>query len=92
LVSVTLRPTFMFLIIEGASTHVLELSLALAKLGDDVHVVCRRSPHEKRSEKISGITLHRLYRGFVGPLTKKKFRMLMKAKIPTSLHLVMVLT
>ncbi len=56
----------------GASTHVLELSLALAKLGDDVHVVCRRSPHEKRSEKISGITLHRLYRGFVGPLTKKE--------------------
>ncbi len=56
----------------GASTHVLELSLALARLGDDVHVVCRRSPHEKRIEKISGITLHRLYRGFLGPLTKKE--------------------
>jgi glycosyltransferase involved in cell wall biosynthesis len=56
----------------GASTHVLELSLALARLGDDVHVVCRRSPHEKRVERISGITLHRLYRGFVGPLTRKE--------------------
>jgi glycosyltransferase involved in cell wall biosynthesis len=56
----------------GASTHVLELSLALARLGDDVHVVCRRSPHEKRVERVSGVTLHRLYRGFVGPLTRKE--------------------
>lgn len=56
----------------GASTHVLELSRALVKLGDEVHVICRRSAHESKEEQIDGVTLHRIYRGLVGPLKKKE--------------------
>jgi glycosyltransferase involved in cell wall biosynthesis len=52
----------------GASTHVLELSRALVQLGDDVHVICRRRGSESSSETISGVVLHRIYRGILGPL------------------------
>ena len=56
----------------GASTHVLELSRALSKLGDEVHVVCRRRAGEPRTEKIHEITLHRLYRGVFGALPRPR--------------------
>ncbi|MEM0117539.1 MAG: glycosyltransferase family 4 protein [Conexivisphaerales archaeon] len=58
--------------VRGASTHVLELSLAFSRLGDEVHVICRRSPHEKGEEIYSGISLHRLYRGVIGPLSRRE--------------------
>ena len=52
----------------GASTHVLELARALHRLGNQVHVVCRRERFQSGEESISGVTFHRIYRGVLFPL------------------------
>lgn len=54
----------------GASTHVMELAQAFSRIGDKVHIICRRSPHQKSNEISSGVTMHRLYRGLLGPFTR----------------------
>ena len=46
----------------GASTHILELAAALAKLGDEVHIVSKRLAGQKPVEEIRNVTLHRMYR------------------------------
>lgn len=53
----------------GSSTHVLELARALRQLGNDVHVICRREAFQESEEEISGVYLHRMYRGMIGPLS-----------------------
>ncbi|MDA4127900.1 MAG: glycosyltransferase family 4 protein [Thaumarchaeota archaeon] len=54
----------------GASTHVFELARALRRLGDEVHVVCRREASQKSEETISGVHFHRVYRGMMGPVSR----------------------
>lgn len=56
----------------GASTHVIELAKALAGLGDEVHVICRRRAGQSRNELISGVSIHRVFRGVLGPLPHAK--------------------
>jgi glycosyltransferase involved in cell wall biosynthesis len=54
----------------GASTHILELSLALQESGNEVHVLCGRTKGQLPIEKIRGVTFHRLYRlpgGLISP-------------------------
>lgn len=54
----------------GGSTHVMEVSRALARSGFEVHVLCRRmSPGQLSHEELSdGIYVHRAYRGILFPI------------------------
>ncbi len=54
----------------GGSTHVTEVSRALARNGFEVHVLCRRmSKDQPAYEKLSeGICVHRAYRGIFFPV------------------------
>jgi glycosyltransferase involved in cell wall biosynthesis len=56
----------------GGATHVMELSSALAALGDEVYVICRRRPSQPKDERIGRVAFRRLYRGLFGPLTKNR--------------------
>ena len=53
---------------KGSSTHVLELSRALAGLGHKVHVISRRGRLNPKMEEIERVTFHRVYRGIIGQL------------------------
>ncbi len=58
----------------GASTHVLEVARALARQGDNVHVLSRRlNSSQPAVESINGVTVHRVYRGMVGPLPGSEY-------------------
>jgi len=46
----------------GAATHILELSAALADLGDEVHVVTNRLEGQKQVEEVRRVTIHRVSR------------------------------
>ncbi|MEM3638079.1 MAG: glycosyltransferase family 4 protein [Conexivisphaerales archaeon] len=54
----------------GSSVHVLEVSREIAKLGFEVHIICRRSnPVEASQQKMGSITLHRINRRIFLPET-----------------------
>jgi glycosyltransferase involved in cell wall biosynthesis len=53
----------------GGSTHVLELSRNLVKLGCDVVVLARRLPGQPRSEIIDGVKVFRIWRGLFKPVS-----------------------
>lgn len=46
----------------GASTHILELSAALAESGDEVHVISNRLAGQKQTEELRKVMFHRVYR------------------------------
>lgn len=57
---------------KGSSTHVLELSRALAGFGHRVHVIARRGRLSPEVEEIEGVSFHRVYRGIIGPLRSRE--------------------
>ena len=57
---------------KGSSTHVLELSRALAALGHKVHVISRRGRLSPEVEEIGGVTFHRVYRGILRPVRSRE--------------------
>jgi glycosyltransferase involved in cell wall biosynthesis len=52
----------------GGSTHVLELSRNLVKLGCEVTVLARRLPAQPQSEVLDGIKIFRVWRGIFKPI------------------------
>lgn len=53
----------------GGSTHVLEISKALADFGNEVHIISRRMKGQSSYEQLNDrIFVHRVYRGLVFPL------------------------
>jgi glycosyltransferase involved in cell wall biosynthesis len=54
---------------KGASTHTLELSSALASMGNAVHVLSRRSDRSQSAEEsIDGADFRRIFRGLMFPI------------------------
>ncbi len=69
----------------GASTHVFEVARHLTKLGHVVHVVSRRAKMgQKQYEILSGVHIHRIYRGIVAPLPFSSYDRLEKGGIDSS--------
>lgn len=57
---------------KGSSTHVLEVGRNLSRKGVGVFVLSRRlGPWQRRTERLDGIEVARVYRGIVGPLPRK---------------------
>ncbi len=55
----------------GSTVHVTELANNLSLLGHEVHLVCRRTrKDEPKSEKLNGVTVHRIYRFIIRPGTQ----------------------
>ncbi len=67
----------------GSSTHTIEIARNLVKLGNEVHVICRRlSQAERKFAKIGNLFVHRYYRGIVFPIRPRSdFEEMMTEKI-----------
>jgi len=67
----------------GSSTHTIEIAKNLGKLGNEVHVICRRlSNTEKKFAKIGNLFVHRYYRGILFPIKPRSdFEEMMTEKI-----------
>lgn len=63
----------------GASTHVYEVAKCLSKLGHDVHVISRRINHRQpKYVVLSGVHVHRIYRGIISPLPSSGYKQLQR--------------